>query len=265
MITIDSEKCIHCGQCTVVCPMSLIQQQNEDSVPAPITQAEDFCIQCGHCVAICDSCAIDVGDVIGSRNEPFTQSELPSFEQYVALVKSRRSIRRYKKEAVEKAKLDKLLDVVRWAPSAKNTLPVKWIVVNNPQTVNELAGLVVEWVKTLGEMQHLVKTWESGIDMIHRGAPCLMIAYTDPEGADWGDIDCTIAMETVEYGAKVLGLGACWAGYFTRASRNYAEIPERLGLKKDQTIRAALMLGEIDDEHYDQIPYRREAAVRWME
>lgn len=90
-----------------------------------------------------------------------------------------------------------------------------------------------------------------------------MIAYTEADAA-WGDIDVAIAVETMDVAARASGLGACWAGYFIRASQNFPKIGERLGLNPDQIIRGGLMIGEIDREIYHQIPYRPEVNVRWI-
>lgn|GEM_PF-4259501 len=144
MITIDSEKCVRCGQCAFVCPMALIGQEHQDSVPKPIERAEEFCIACGHCVAACDVGAVNVGPVLGEKNETFSPDHLPTFDQVAVLLKTRRSVRHFRKTAVPESMICELLDVVRWAPSARNLLPVKWLVVNSPDLVHELAGLVVE-------------------------------------------------------------------------------------------------------------------------
>lgn len=262
-ITIDAQRCTQCGNCLQSCNAMLIQP-TESGVPQPIDQAGDFCISCGHCVAACEFGAVSV-DAITPDNSPLYDGvPSSSFEQFDRLARTRRSIRHFKKQPVERAKIEQLLDTARWAPSARNLLPVKWLVVNNPDTVRELASLVVDWFRPVETFHHITKMWDMGVDVVHRGAPCLLIAYTDPD-AMWGDIDATIAVETLDLGATAMGLGACWAGFFIVGARNNPKINERLGLPGDRTIRAALMLGEVGDESYSRVPFRPEVDVRWVD
>ncbi|MCL2348738.1 MAG: nitroreductase family protein [Planctomycetaceae bacterium] len=262
MIRVDSDLCMHCGNCIPSCGMSLLLSQ-ANGIPAPIVAADDFCIKCGHCVAACETGAISVDEITPMTSPLVNDVTLPTFGQLNALVRVRRSIRHYKKEPVEQQKLERLLDMVRWAPSARNLLPVKWLVVNDPNVVNELAGMVIDWLRPQDVMRHLVKNWDAGHDMILRGAPCLIVACTEAD-AMWGDIDATIAIEMLELGANALQLGTCWAGYFIRASQNESKICKRLGLKPTQKVRAALMIGEISDEHYHRTPFRKAIDVTWV-
>ena len=262
-ITIDSQLCTQCSNCLLACNTMLIQSP-DGGVPQPIENAGDTCISCGHCVAACAVGAISVDAITPDSSPMLDNNALPSYEQFDNLVRTRRSIRHFKKQPVDRAKIEQLLDTVRWAPSARNLLPVKWLVVNNPDTVRELASLVVDWCRPIEMFQHVIKKWDAGIDVVLRGASSLLIAYTDPD-AMWGDIDATIAIETLDLAATTMNLGACWAGYFIVGSRNNPQINERLGLPGDRTIRAALMLGEVADESYSRVPFRPKAPVRWVD
>ena len=52
-VTIDQEKCIHCGLCKKAC--ILTRFCGFDSLEQA---AEQHCIDCGHCVAVCPRQAI---------------------------------------------------------------------------------------------------------------------------------------------------------------------------------------------------------------
>ncbi|TAH72871.1 MAG: nitroreductase family protein [Anaerolineaceae bacterium] len=54
---------------------------------------------------------------------------------------NRRSIRRYKKQAVEEEKIEKLLRAAMQAPSAANQQPWEFIVVQNKENLEKLAGI----------------------------------------------------------------------------------------------------------------------------
>ncbi len=56
---------------------------------------------------------------------------------------TRRSIRRFKGEDVPLDKVLKAIDVARYAPSAKNSQPWRFIVVKNPETIKRLSELSI--------------------------------------------------------------------------------------------------------------------------
>ena len=49
-------------------------------------------------------------------------------------IRTRRAIRRFKKEPVPPELIEKLLEAARWAPSAMNSQPWEFIIVTNPET-----------------------------------------------------------------------------------------------------------------------------------
>jgi len=50
------------------------------------------------------------------------------------LLKSRRSIRKYKQQPIEEEKIEKCLEAARWAPSAMNRQPWEFIIVKKENT-----------------------------------------------------------------------------------------------------------------------------------
>jgi len=59
------------------------------------------------------------------------------------IIKTRRSIRKYKLQEVPEEQINKLLEAARWAPSAVNTQPWKFIVVRD----NEIKKKIVPHAK----------------------------------------------------------------------------------------------------------------------
>ena len=262
-IVIDKHLCIRCGQCALSCPSRLYLRKTLKEYPALIDHAGDFCIACNHCVAICPTSAISVDGINGDQCEPFDKNAIPRFEYIASLVRMRRSIRRYTDEALDKRVIEQLLNVVRWAPSAKNGLPVKWIVMNDRERVKELAGLVVKWLLGRPGMEKMGEAWNNGIDPIFRRAPCVIVAYTD-QTAIWPVVDTTIAVETLDLCVTAMRLGSCWAGFFIQAAQHDPNIKSWLGLEPTETVHGGLMIGHIAEEFYQKIPHRPELQLRWM-
>ena len=110
----------------------------------------------------------------------------------------------------------KWLDIARWSPTASNSQRLNWILVKDARKVAHLAGIVVDWLKGRDHYQELVEQWNKGHDPVLRRAPHLLIA-TVPEDYFWAMTDAATAISYLELTAYSLGLGTCWAGFFSRA------------------------------------------------
>ncbi|MEM1528794.1 MAG: nitroreductase family protein, partial [Desulfurococcaceae archaeon] len=60
-------------------------------------------------------------------------------EAHLEFLKSRRSIRKFRSEPPPRDLILKAVDAARFAPSAKNSQPWRFIVVEDPQVKNKLA------------------------------------------------------------------------------------------------------------------------------
>jgi nitroreductase/Pyruvate/2-oxoacid:ferredoxin oxidoreductase delta subunit len=264
-ITHDRNLCIRCGQCTLACPNRIFERPTNKDFPN-VAGAVDACVSCYHCVASCAAGALTVDGVGVNDCLDFDSAAAVRFEHIAHLVRKRRSIRRYADKPLDNRVIEQLLDVVRWAPSAKNGLPIKWVIVNSTAKVRELAGIVMEWVKKQPGAERMVEVWNKGDDPVFRGAPCVIGAYTSNISAHWSEIDTAIAVETLDLCATAMRLGTCWAGIFVRAaqSQDRPTINKWLGLEETETIHGGLMLGHIGEETYRRIPHRPEAPKIWI-
>ena len=192
-------------------------------------------------------------------------------EQAEQFLTGRRSIRTFKAKTVAKPVLEKLLDIAGAAPSAKNQQPWHWVVVQDPQEVRRLAGMVIDWMRGLIKAEpamaaergltRVVLAWDNGDERICRGAPHIIIAHGDQ---DWGfgSEDCTLAVSLFDLYATSLGLGCCWGGYFYSAVTAYPPLIEDLGLPDDHRAYGAIMVG-YPKYRYRRIPRRNPARVKW--
>ncbi|WP_084626521.1 nitroreductase family protein [Demequina aurantiaca] len=76
---------------------------------------------------------------------PYPQGSLPktdiTYEQILQLAESRRSVRWFQDRPVERELIDKALLVARQSPSACNRLPYEYLVFDDPETVQQVAGI----------------------------------------------------------------------------------------------------------------------------
>ena len=121
LITIDESKCKKDGICVEECPSCVIQQDEDSRLPVLSKENENVCIRCGHCVAVCPHGAFE-HECSPIADSPEIQKELIlTFEQTEQLLRSRRSIRVFKSDPVEKEKIVKLIEMARYAPTGHNT------------------------------------------------------------------------------------------------------------------------------------------------
>jgi nitroreductase/NAD-dependent dihydropyrimidine dehydrogenase PreA subunit len=271
LFSVEPMKCKRDLVCVEECPGMLIVFNKDQILPMPIEDAEEFCINCGHCVAVCPHGALSLKTMPTNECKPMEKDWALTPRQVSNLLKSRRSIRTYREKPVERATIEALIDVARYAPSGHNSQPVHWLVINDAQEIQRLAGLVSGWLGYMikeqpalaGElnMDRVLKAWEAGKDRICRNAPVLIVAHAEKDDRTAPQA-CTIALTYLEIAAPAHGLGSCWAGYFNAAALFWPPLQEALALPQGHAPFGAMMIGYPKHE-YHRIPLRNEADVTW--
>ncbi|MFO7754829.1 MAG: nitroreductase family protein [Bacteroidales bacterium] len=134
-----------------------------------------------------------------------------SGEMMLELIRRRQSDRGYLDREVEQEKLDRILEAGRLAPSACNSQPWKFIVVNEP-------GMR----KTVAEA---TSAKELGFNKFIDQAPVLLVIIREKpklisqiggsiKNKDYSVIDTGIAAENICLQATAEGLGTCILGWF---------------------------------------------------
>ena len=261
LIAIDETKCIRDGACVAECPAYLIELRPGDRAPRSIEGAEDRCIDCGHCVAVCPHGALSLRAMSPDDCQPVQPDLLPSAASTEHLLLARRSIRAFRDRAVPREVLARLLEVGRYAPTGSNTQLVEWLVYYETAGVRRITGLVEDWMRANAsprDLRALELAAAHGADRICRGAPHLVFAHV-PKGREG---DGMIALSYLEVAAIAEGVGACWAGFVTAASRAWGPLQAELGLPEGRVLAGGMLLGYPCYE-YPRIPPRRELRAAW--
>ncbi len=252
LITVNREKCIKCGFCIKECP-SLVLSMGEQG---PEAVAPQDCRACGHCVAICPHEAID-----NMKSPRVYQVDLANFpklnsEEAERFLRSRRSIRNYKKLAVSREELLRLVNIARFAPTAKNRQNVSYVIVDDQKTLEEAVALAIKWLENdallCKSFASYIKAYrEAGIDTILRGAPNLVLATTDTDFLQ-GRENSIFSLAYLELYAPTLGLGSCWAGAFEKcALSENSPMLKLFNIPEGKKITGAVMVG------YPQYSYQK--------
>ena len=268
---VDPEKCNRERICVEACGRKLIEMKAVDALPTPTADAEELCVNCGHCVAVCPTGAL-THRTMGPEDCPAIKKELlTDMEQVEQLLRSRRSHRNYRNKPVERDKLNKLIQISGYAPSAHNARPVHLLVIEDKKEVRRLSSLVVDWMRMMIKedpaltggfrFERVVRRWERGEDSICRNAPHLIIAHA-AENARMAQVDCILALAYAELIALPLGLGTTWAGYMMIATTFYPPLMEALDLPEGHKCFGVVMVG-YPKFKFVRMPLRNPPPVVW--
>lgn len=249
---VDTTLCRKDGICARVCPIQIIDAPVGE-VPTMSAHKARVCLGCGQCMAFCPTGACTAPGLSLQDSHPLQRQFMPGPEQAEELVFSRRSIRTFKDKPVPREVLTRILEGARYAPTAKNTQQLRWVVLETREKTAKLAALVIDWLRALPEAdpdaarsmhaESLVRTWESGYDVISRNAPQLALIVA-PKG-HWAQADAAIAAAYFELLANAHKVGCCWGGYICFALGHPAAHALRafVGVQEHEQAYAAQMIG----------------------
>ncbi len=177
-------------------------------------------------------------------------------------IKSRRSTRKFKSEAVPEEMLSQVIEAGRYAPSGGNSQSTHFIVVENREVLNELAELAKqEFAKmeieenTYKSLVHSITAAKNGKYVFHYNCPVLIITANKK---DYGNnmVDCACALENMMLMANALDLGSVWINQLRWLNENpvILEKMKELGMADDERVYGALAVGYADTE--DGMPIR---------
>ena len=269
IILVDQDLCTRCGICSVVCPMGIVSPADENTLPNVSDEAAGACIRCGHCEVHCPLQALLLTIFSDEKKPHMAGTGTLSPDDLGVYLKTRRSVRHFTGEPVSRETVAAILDIARYAASGGNGQPVGWLVIQEPKEVHRLAGLTVDWMRTLKNSSHpmsgyvpgLIAAWENGADPICRGAPHLVIAHI-PENNPIASVDALIALTHFDIAAPAFGVGACWAGFLSMAARSYEPLKEALALPPGREYAYGLFFGHPQYKTYG-IPRRNPVQVEW--
>lgn len=271
-VRVDADLCRRDGLCAMVCPLGIMGAQ-EGGLAVVSEVLAPRCIACGHCVAVCPGGALSLTGLPGGAGQPLDKALGVSLEQAEQLLKSRRSVRRFKPQPPDRALLTRLLNDAEYAASGHNARPTEWSVLHGREAVANVAALTVEWMRGVIEgapevarryhMKGIVRAHEAGQDIICRGAPCLAVAH-GPEAGTTPREDGVIALTYLEILAHAAGLGACWAGFVNFAATRHEGVRAALRIPPGRTMVGGLMLGH-PALRYARIPPRAPARAAFYD
>ncbi|MFW8600147.1 nitroreductase family protein [Desulfobacterota bacterium M19] len=256
---VDEELCIGCAECVSDCPLLVLTMVGDQ--PRVAATRGRMCINCQHCLTVCPVGAISISGAAPADCLKI-KDMFPEADKMEALVRGRRSIRRYRDENLDPALLRRLLELAWQAPTGMNARQVLFTVVDDKTVMDKLRVEVMERLAELVAAGRLpeshsesfsgfVKQWqEKGVDIIFRGAPHLLITSA-PRNCPCPEPDCLIALSYFELLAQSMGVGTVWDGMATRALNEFMpEFKEKLGIPADHRFGYAMAFGKPAVKYY---------------
>ena len=272
---IDTEACLGCGACAMLCPAGVLGFDGQKS-----SVVAEGCIGCGHCAALCPAGAVSVAGndtwagafaTVEARGQTLAPGAFPAAE-LIDLLRSRRSCRRYKADAVPGPMLEDLVRAAVSAPSGTNSQAWTFTVLPTRQAVLQLGEAVAGFFRRINRLaanvlvrksyallgrselenyyrEHYravasaLEKWDRDrTDLLFHGAAAVIVVGSLP-GASCPGEDALLATQNMLLAGHAMGLGSCLIGYAVEAIRHDRRVRAAAGLPARETVHAVVALG----------------------
>ncbi|PKL41323.1 MAG: hypothetical protein CVV44_01425 [Spirochaetae bacterium HGW-Spirochaetae-1] len=271
---INHKKCILCKKCVSICPKDILAIDDNRIV----TNAEE-CMLCSHCYDICPADAISFDPSalrkpefkgLSYREQVKEKKDIQAGE-LINIIRSRRSVRKYREREVSDSVIDDLISFAVTAPSGSNCQNWEFAVINGREKVWGLAREIKTFFEKINRLVEnpflrygtipfigtkLLRYYnrnyasvkmamaeaERGNDRLFHGAPTVIIIHGSLEGSTPLE-DAQYASYNMTILAHALGLGTCYIGYAVESINRAPGIKKSMGIPGKNRILAVLTLG----------------------
>lgn len=186
----------------------------------------------------------------------------------VEMIKTRRSVREFREDAVSEEDIKFLIDCARYAPSGFNLQPWSFLVITNKDVMRRLSESgkkalipLLEPMKNSSKKasDFLVFLKTKNTSMFYN-APVLIILLGN-KNVPTVDFDCPMAAQNMMLAAHSKGIGSCWIGGLQPALMDEGLLKE-LGAPPGYKAIAPLIFGY--PKGSTEMPEKNEPQVRWL-
>jgi len=307
----ESKRCLVCGKCK--------------SEFTGLPYFGKVCLACHNCEAICPHQALEFdhyykvskgfwtthfdypGKDQNGKPNPFMEEKTPAYEEIAPklteteqVIFKRRSVRMYTDEQVPKEMVHRIIEAGRFAPSAGNSQPWKFVVLRNRALMEEMNEVVVAWGAKLTKiyqgkdpLRSLVKglyaikkptaidqrpmvamqalqtpKFQDGKMDVFFGARTCILVLQNCLGISNPHFGAGICAQNMVLAAHAMGLGTCYMGFVSTGmnlDKNIGKFKKQLGVEWPfDYVATALTIGYPAVET-DNVVKREFPKVTWME
>ena len=305
VMKVDENKCTKCGLCIQNCPFRCWEKDAND---IPVMKEKYECFSCFNCKVACQYDAISIVDTYHVDGGYWKTEDLPipatmplepkdefgNPTEWNAIEKAvfeRRSVRNFKDKPVPETLLQRVIEAGRFAPSAGNCQPWKFIVITDLSLINKINNEVYKLLSSLYKIylndemaKNLVPIVENegagtldprvilggmgsvtreGVEAVSLGAPAVILILGDERAISGAELNIGICGQNMNLVANSLGIKACWNGFISRFLENIRPLKKKLGIKKPWRCVTSLCLGYPKFQQEGVVP-RENRPVTWL-
>lgn len=277
VIKADPEKCNGCGLCIQNCVFACLEMDKDN---LPKKKSNYVCFSCFNCMAACPEGALSIVQTFSVKDDffdtQFPPIKLPldpmdaegkpaEWTEVERLIMNRRSVRNLKKDPVPEPLIRRVLEAGRFAPSAGNHQPWKFVVVTDKQFIRQIEeacqSVVVGFHAMLTNDEQVVDSVKTvpigtydprvrhGINCVVRkelkiflNNPAVVIFIGSNKKMVGPEMHTGICVQNMNLAAMALGLGFCWSNFGTFVNF-IPEIVAKLGFKDPWTVTETAVMG----------------------
>jgi nitroreductase/NAD-dependent dihydropyrimidine dehydrogenase PreA subunit len=265
VIGIDNERCNGCNICLTTCVVFRPDKENHKVI---FNDPDGFCNSCGKCIARCPQDAIlhDIDDDSYEFEGVNHLEKIITYDAIYKFVRAHRSVRLYKDKNVEKDKLQKMFEVMRYAPTGGNLRSERFVVISDPLIIKKLNNAVVEQLNKNKEMHEQYGKLFERISKIFKSpvffdAPHIVFVESD-EDSEFEANNIGIVITYGRLAAQSLGLGTCWNGWTQIAMHDNPEIKKIVNLTGK---RVGVYMVGYPAVKFFRAPPRSQKSIRGLE
>ncbi|MEI7751729.1 MAG: nitroreductase family protein [Candidatus Omnitrophota bacterium] len=151
------------------------------------------------------------------------------------LIQKRRSVRQYANKPIAKEDILKCLEAARLAPSACNSQPWHFIVIDEPELKARVASRIFSGLYSMNKFAQDAPVL---VAVVSEKMKILAAIGAQVRSTQYYLMDVGIACEHLILQAQELGIGSCWMGWFDEKA-----LKEELRISKDKKIDIVIALG----------------------
>jgi len=182
-------------------------------------------------------------------------------------IAERRAVRNYESRPVPKEIIIKIIEAANQAPSAMNSQPWRFVVVEDKEFHRKLVKAAIpnnrKWLEPFKDVnperyKAILKRYEELEDPVYYSAPVIIFVIGSGKFAD---PSCPLACQNIMLAAYSLGLGSCWVHLGSLVTDN-EEIKKELELSGEEKIYGPIIVGYT--KKFPEPPPKKEPRVKWI-
>lgn len=182
-------------------------------------------------------------------------------------IAKRRAVRNYESRPVSKDIIKKIIEAGNQAPSAMNSQPWRFVVIEDKEFHKKLTETAIPNSKKKLESlkdtyperyKVIMNRYEELEDPIYYSAPVIIFVIGS---GPFADLSCPLACENIMLAAYSLGLGSCWVHFGSLVTDN-EEIKKGLELSPGEKIYGPIIIGYT--QKFPEPPPRKEPCIKWI-